>query len=99
MGRPQVFNEELVIDKALNVFWQKGYSGASTRDLINATGISNGSFFNSFGDKRHLYFKCLQKYDAVYISALENLLNKPLTFKKKIKTVLLEVTKKSPGKD
>jgi TetR/AcrR family transcriptional regulator, transcriptional repressor for nem operon len=99
MGRPQVFNEDIVIDKALSVFWQKGYSGTSTRDLIDATGISNGSFFNSFGDKGTLYFKCLQKYDAVYITALESLLNKSISFKEKIKTVLLEVTKKSPGKD
>lgn len=100
MARPQVFNEDTVIEKALDVFWQKGFGGASTRDLINATGISNGSFFNSFGDKKTLYLKCLQKYDAVYITALENLLIKPLKFKHKIKAVLLEATKKkSPGND
>jgi TetR/AcrR family transcriptional repressor of nem operon len=99
MARPQIFNEDIVIDKALDIFWQKGFSGASTRDLINAVGISNGSFFNSFGDKKTLYLRCLQKYDAVYIAALETLLNKPLGFKEKIKKVLLEATKKSPGKD
>ncbi|MFA6086928.1 TetR/AcrR family transcriptional regulator [Mucilaginibacter sp.] len=99
MARPQIFNQDTVIDKALDVFWQKGFGGASTKDLINAAGISNGSFFNSFGDKKALYLKCLQKYDTVYITALENLLIAPLKFKEKIKNVLLEATKKSPGKD
>jgi TetR/AcrR family transcriptional repressor of nem operon len=99
MGRPQEFNEENIIDKALYIFWQKGFQAASTRDLIEATGISNGSFFNSFGDKKKLYFRCLQKYDAVYIMALENLLKKPIPFKEKIKQVLHQATRKSPGKE
>jgi TetR/AcrR family transcriptional regulator, transcriptional repressor for nem operon len=99
MGRPQVFDEEKVIDKALEIFWHKGFNGTSTRDLIEAMGISNGSFFNSFGGKKDIYFKCLKKYNAVYITALENLLNKPMPFKTKIKNVLLEVIKKAPGKN
>jgi len=98
MGRPQAFDEHLVLDKALTVFWEKGYSNTSTRDLIAATGISNGSFFNSFGDKKTLYLKCLQKYDAVYMSQLEALLNAPVPFKEKIKTVLTDAVKKADNK-
>jgi TetR/AcrR family transcriptional repressor of nem operon len=99
MGRPQVFNEEKVINKALEIFWHKGFHNVSTRDLIEATGISNGSFFNSFGGKKNIYYKCLQKYNTVYISALENLLHKPIPFKAKIKKVLLEATKKGADKN
>lgn len=99
MGRPQVFNEDFVIDKALDIFWEKGYSAASTKDLINGTGISNGSFFNSFGDKGNLYFKCLQKYNVIHITALETLLTANLPIKEKLKQLFLEATKKQPGKE
>lgn len=98
MGRPQIFDENIVLDKALTVFWKKGYQTTSTRDLINATGISNGSFFNSFGDKKTLYLKCLQKYDAEYMSTLETLLTSNVPFKKKIRTVLTDAVKKSDNK-
>ncbi|KAA2239322.1 TetR/AcrR family transcriptional regulator [Chitinophaga agrisoli] len=99
MGRPQAFNEDEVIDKALDVFWEKGFLGASTRDLIDATGISNGSFFNSFGDKKQLYLKCLQKYNKVYVSSLEHLLGSNLPFKEKIRKTLQAASRKTVGKD
>ncbi len=99
MGRPQAFNEDEVIDKALDVFWEKGFLGASTRDLIEATGISNGSFFNSFGDKKQLYLKCLDKYNKLYVSSLENLLGSNLPFKEKIRKTLQAASRKSVGKD
>lgn len=94
MARPRIYNEDAVIDKALWVFWKKGFSDTSSRDLIAATGISNGSLFNSFGDKAKLYLGCLQKYDAVYVAAIEQLLISELPFKEKIKKIFEGTAKK-----
>jgi len=99
MARPRIHDEDAVIDKALLVFWKKGFSDTSSRDLIAAAGISNGSLFNSFGDKTTLYLACLQKYDRIYVAALERLLVSELPFKEKIKKVFESTAKKVPGSD
>ncbi|MFB9845457.1 TetR/AcrR family transcriptional regulator [Mucilaginibacter ginsenosidivorans] len=94
MARPRTFDEDTVIDKALHLFWKKGFSETSSRDLIAATGMSNGSLFNSFGDKTNLYLACLQRYNGTYITALENLLVSELPFKEKIQKVFKSTAKK-----
>jgi TetR/AcrR family transcriptional repressor of nem operon len=97
MARPKTYSDDAVIDKALAVFWEKGFMGASSRDLIEATGMSNGSLFNRFGDKKQLYLACLQKYDNVYITDLERVLATDMPFKKKLKKVLENAIKKVPN--
>lgn len=62
MARPQVFNQQQVIAKAIECFWLKGYSETSLSDLLSAMGISRSTFYNSFGDKRKLFEVCLQTY-------------------------------------
>jgi TetR/AcrR family transcriptional repressor of nem operon len=91
-------DEDKVIDKALQVFWEKGFSETSSRDLIAATGMSNGSLFNRYGDKNKLYLACLQKYEAVYVADLERLLVSDQPFKQKIKKVWESTLKKAPAK-
>ncbi len=99
MARPRIYDEDAVIDKALWVFWKKGFSDTSSRDLIAATGLSNGSLFNSFGDKAKLYLACLQKYNAIYVAALERMLISELPFKEKIKKVFEGTAKTVPATD
>ncbi len=62
MARPQVFNQQEVMAKAIECFWLKGYSETSLADLLKAMNISRSSFYNSFGDKRQLFQMCLQAY-------------------------------------
>jgi len=62
MARPQIFNQQLVIAKAIECFWLKGYSETSLADLLKAMNISRSTFYNSFGDKRQLFQMCLQAY-------------------------------------
>jgi len=62
MARPQVFNQQQVIAKAVECFWLKGYSETSLADLLNAMSISRSTFYNNFGDKRQLFRLCLQTY-------------------------------------
>jgi len=62
MARPQAFNHQQVMAKAIECFWLKGYSETSLADLLSAMNISRSTFYNNFGDKRQLFKQCLQDY-------------------------------------
>ncbi len=62
MSRTIDFNKEEIIDKAMQVFWEKGYDGTSLKDLQSATGLLKGSLYNTFKSKENLFLLCLNKY-------------------------------------
>jgi len=65
MARPQKFNEQQVINKAMMVFWEHGYSGASIGQLLDEMAISRGTLYNSVGDKDALFKRCLEAYSGL----------------------------------
>jgi AcrR family transcriptional regulator len=62
MGRPRSFDLDEALDRALQVFWRKGYEGASLSDLTKAVGVSRPSLYAAFGDKKALFHKALDRY-------------------------------------
>jgi TetR/AcrR family transcriptional repressor of nem operon len=62
MARPIEFDREEVLKKAIGVFWQKGYSGTSIKNLVEATGLQPGSIYSAFGDKRGLFLAAIDGY-------------------------------------
>lgn len=62
IGRPRCFDEDEALWAAVNVFWTKGYDGASMKDLTEAMGINSPSLYASFGDKHALYLKAIDRY-------------------------------------
>ncbi|CAG9203462.1 TetR family transcriptional regulator [Paraburkholderia tropica] len=62
MGRPREFDETHVLDAACDAFWARGYEATSTRDLVKATGLTQPSLYNAFGDKRALFLRVLDHY-------------------------------------
>ncbi|CAL9396807.1 HTH-type transcriptional repressor ComR [Nocardiopsis dassonvillei] len=64
MGRPRGFDEERVVEAARDVFWAKGFDGASTADLCAATGLNRSSLYNTFRSKEHLFQRSLAHYIA-----------------------------------
>ena len=62
MARPKEFQEDIVLDKALELFWHKGYEATSVQDLVDAMGISRGSLYDTFGDKHRLFLRVLERY-------------------------------------
>lgn len=62
MGRPREFDETSVLDAACGAFWARGYEATSTRDLVKATGLTQPSLYNAFGDKRALFLRVLDHY-------------------------------------
>jgi len=74
MARPRAFNEDEVIDKAVEVFWAKGYEATSIQDLINAMGIQRGSLYATFGSKQQLFLKSLNRYSVTVVKNLLEIL-------------------------
>jgi AcrR family transcriptional regulator len=62
MGRPRSFDVDRALDRALRVFWRKGYEGASLSDLTKAVGVNRPSLYAAFGDKKALFRKALDRY-------------------------------------
>lgn len=62
MARPREFDEDAVLDAAVQCFWKQGYEATSVRDLVAHTGIAGASLYNAFGDKRSLYGRALDRY-------------------------------------
>jgi AcrR family transcriptional regulator len=63
-GRPRGFDCDQVLDRALQVFWRKGYEGASLAELTKAMGINRPSLYAAFGDKEALFRKALDRYET-----------------------------------
>lgn len=62
MARSVEFDETAAIQKAMEVFWKKGYNGASLRELTDAMQINSSSLYNTIGDKQELFVRCVQHY-------------------------------------
>lgn len=58
------FDIEETIERAMQVFWKKGYEGTSIADLTEATGVKRQSLYNAIGDKRRFFVRSLLQYDA-----------------------------------
>lgn len=68
MARPREFDVDEAVGQAMQVFWEKGYEGASLADLLAAIGIARGSLYKAFHDKRSLYLAALRHYDRTVVA-------------------------------
>lgn len=66
MARTKDFDQQAVLQKAVCLFWEKGYNGTSMQDLVDGLGISRSSLYDTFGDKHQLYLKALATYQQQY---------------------------------
>jgi TetR/AcrR family transcriptional regulator, transcriptional repressor for nem operon len=62
LARPREFEEEEVLDAAIECFWRRGLEATSVRHLTEATGVNQPSLYNAFGDKRELFAQALERY-------------------------------------
>lgn len=62
MPRTAQFDPEEALDSALDVFWRRGYAGASVQELLKAMGLNRASLYATFGDKQSLFTRVLDRY-------------------------------------
>jgi TetR/AcrR family transcriptional regulator, transcriptional repressor for nem operon len=62
MPRTKSFDEVEVLDKATDLFWAQGYNGTPPQTILDGTGLSRSSLYDTYGDKHSLFLKCLQHY-------------------------------------
>jgi AcrR family transcriptional regulator len=60
-GRKQFVVED-ALQRAMLVFWQRGYDAATMHHLAEGTGLGRGSLYGTFGDKQELFLRCLDRY-------------------------------------
>jgi TetR/AcrR family transcriptional regulator, transcriptional repressor for nem operon len=67
--RQREFDIDEVLVLAMNLFWQRGYSNTSMKDVVKATGVQPGSLYGTFGDKEKLFQQALSKYTQDFFRA------------------------------
>jgi AcrR family transcriptional regulator len=55
MGRPKNFSREQVLEKAMPIFWKRGFSDTSLQELERATGVNKSGLYTEFRDKEDLF--------------------------------------------
>ena len=76
-GRVRQFDADVALDRALEVFWARGYEGATLPELTKAMGINRPSLYAAFGNKEQLFRKALDRYQTGPMSFLTEALREP----------------------
>lgn len=77
MARPRTFDEAAVVEAARDRFWSSGYAATGVSDLMEATGLSKASLYNTFGNKHALYVRAFADYCRRTLDAIEAELDVP----------------------
>jgi TetR/AcrR family transcriptional repressor of nem operon len=64
MARPREFDPDDALENAMQVFWTLGYEDASLPELLEGMGLTRGSLYKAFKDKKSLFLNVMDRYDA-----------------------------------
>jgi len=92
MARSKDFDESEVLEKAVALFWLKGYNGTSMQDLVDGLGISRSSLYDTYVDKHTLYLKALEFYQRTGGAQLFEIVTSTPSAKDAIKQLLQMIT-------
>jgi AcrR family transcriptional regulator len=95
-GRPRTFDPDTALDRAMRVFWRRGYEGASMPELTRAMGINRPSLYAAFGNKKSLFGKALNRYVELAGGMWTDALAQP-TARKAVETLLRRAVDSSAG--
>ncbi|MDB1088706.1 TetR/AcrR family transcriptional regulator [Streptomyces sp. ACA25] len=62
MARTKEFDPDVVLQRATDLFWERGYEATSMADLVEHLGIGRASLYSTFGSKRDLYLAAMRQY-------------------------------------
>jgi len=92
MARTKDFDELEILDKAISIFWRRGYNGTSMEELVNGLGISRSSLYDTYGNKHSLFVKALERSQTKALHRMNKILHRCASAKEAIRQ-LLELTK------
>jgi TetR/AcrR family transcriptional repressor of nem operon len=87
MGRSKEFDENVVLQKAMELFWKQGYEKTSLNDLVEHMGIHRRSLYDTFGDKRTLFLKTMDFYEELVRNKIQAIVLKAETAKQAIRFI------------
>ena len=99
MARPREFDSNLALEKAMQVFWSKGYEATSLSDLLSAMGLSKSSFYATFGSKHELFLATLDRYGETHGAKLIAILESAKSPRRAIATVLEEAVRATDAEE
>ncbi len=97
-GRPREFDVDEAVADAMNVFWTRGYHATSMTDLLEGTGLSRGSLYKAFGDKKSLFLLALERYAEAGLDELAEALAASGSVKEALRAALTIYVPLSSGK-
>jgi len=89
--RAKEFDRDAVLDKALELFWFKGYEQTSIQDLVQAMGINRGSMYDTFKDKQSIYQEAFERYTMRRGTAMVTLLRNAPSLKEGVNMLLQQI--------
>lgn len=98
-GRPRAFDTEVALDRALDLFWRKGYEATSLSDLTEAMGINRPSLYAAFGDKKALFLKVLDRYLACPAAGMADAVEGSASAREAVRTLLYRVAESAESTD
>ena len=87
-GATKQFDRTEVLDRAMQLFWEKGYEATGLSELTQRMGIGRQSLYDTFGDKRSLFLEALDHYAGTRMSRVSDLLKAPGSPLRNIRRVL-----------
>lgn len=82
MPRKKQFDEKEVLNRAMELFWEKGFHATSMQDLVDHLGINRASIYDTYGDKTTLFDKAFEQYRNHSFESLRQLLHSEPDVKK-----------------
>ncbi|MEU7881320.1 TetR/AcrR family transcriptional regulator [Microbispora bryophytorum] len=95
MARTKEFDPDVVLERALDLFWRRGYEATSMADLVDHLGIGRASLYATFGGKHDLYVKALERYAQTRDPDLVELLSQPGPALPAVRTLVERYTEES----
>ena len=74
MARTKEFDPDAVLQKALELFWERGYEATSIQELVEATGVQRQSLYDTFGSKHEIFLQSLMRYQSLEGHQLSDLM-------------------------
>jgi AcrR family transcriptional regulator len=92
-GRPRSFDRDEALERAMRLFWSRGYEGTSISDLTEAMGVAPPSLYGAYGDKQRLFLEAVERYEQTAGCFAREALAEEPTAERAVRRLLLGAVK------